>query len=142
MLHQSRHAPVLRVVALHSLHKRRHHRAVEKRVFAVAFLGASPTRIASHIRVGRSNYNSALAEPGTLKDVTSFVPFDLARLSQHAGIPRLSHADPLRKNRGGHDALGSPVRGSALGQTMNAFDVARTFNAQPWDARVGAQTCD
>src|SRR4030095_14283505 len=98
-LHQRGGSPVFRVIALQTFREGDNHRAVEICVFAVTLLRAPPTRVAPQIGVGRSDYDSALLIFRTLKDVTSFVAFDFAGLSQDVGVPGFTEPNALREGR-------------------------------------------
>src|SRR6185369_11027483 len=140
VLHQRGGLQVFRMIALQTFRERNHHRAVEKRIFTVAFLGPAPARIASDISVRRSDHDTALVILRTLKHVASFVAFDLSCLFQQLRVPRFTESDSLLKRRGRNGQRTSPLSWTALSESMNAFDVTTRFDTQTRNARVRVET--
>src|SRR5688572_33428693 len=114
--------------------------AIQVCVFPVALLVSSPARITSPISVWRPDYNSTLVVLGALKDVTSFVPFNLSDLAQQIGIPCFAKADPLRKGCARNRQRAAPFSWSTLRQSVNAFDVPTSFNTQTRNIGIGVKT--
>src|SRR5689334_7618356 len=130
------------MITLQTLCEGDHHRAVEERVLTVAFLGASPTRIASDVGIRRSDHDSALVIFRTLKNVASFVAFDLPGLFQQLRIPRLAEPDALLKRRRRNRQRSSPLAWTTLRQPVNAFDVTARCDPETRHTRICIETLD
>src|SRR5689334_86451 len=114
MLHQSRGLPVLRMIAFQAFHEGDNHRAIEVCVLAVTFFSSTPARIAAQISVGRSDHEPALVIFRTLKDVTSFVTFDLPGLREEICIPGFAKSDSLLKSCRRNGQRSAPLSWSTL----------------------------
>jgi hypothetical protein len=77
-----------------------------------------------------------------LKDVAGLEPFDVGHFTDQIGIPSRSQPIGLGKDGGGHLPFRRPIGGSALGEAVQALDVAARLNAKPGDARIRIQAVD
>ena len=92
--------PVVRVVPLKPPDHGGNECAVEKGVFAVAFFGPPPARVAAQVGVRGHDDQVGPAVLGALGDVARLVPLRRAHPADGLGVPGLGHTDGLRERRG------------------------------------------
>jgi hypothetical protein len=144
MFQQRSGSPVFRIVSLQVFYKRNRHRPGQKRVFAVGFLRATPTRVSAQIRIRRPHHNSALQVVFALKQIPCLFGFRGGSPANERRVPGFPQSNRLRKLRCRNRMFAAPTgkRRSTLRQAMQPLNVPAAFNSQPWNAGIGSQRVD
>src|SRR6185437_2350643 len=115
------------IVALKAPYIGLHQGAIEERVFAVAFFGASPARVAAKVCIRGADDEAAFSE--RLVGPARFISFDRRRLPDKRCVPGLRHSIRLREDRSRDRCFSSPAAGNAESEAMQPFAVAGTLQA-------------
>ena len=77
-----------------------------------------------------------------MKDPTRLAPLGRSRLAHELGVPGLRKAHRLGERRGLDRAVSAPPAGPTQRESVQALNMVRTDDAQPWDMRLGAKQLD
>ncbi len=129
----------MRIVALQSTRKSGCESSNEIRILAVGFLAASPSRITTEVGVGSTHHPASTVV--FAQCVIGFIGFKRGNLFDESGVPCLSQSPRLRELRGRNHGLvfALPTAWPTKSETMQAFDVSRTYDAEPRYGRICAQ---